>query len=300
MNPTIHSMTGFATKIFTIAITPEAQAQITISIKSLNSRFFETTFKLPYSLSNLETDLMQRCKTKLKRGHVFFTINMSNPNLFKTGVEPALSVVNSYIKAADLIKQKYGVEGKLTITDIVGLPNVFSVEEITIDDAFKAAIINETERVLDEVLAVRGAEGARIIKDIEHRAGKLADEIVQIENNSKAVIVARREKIKQDLAALGVNLDATTETQRAVLYNELTKMDINEEIVRFKSHLQAINALLASDELEKGKRLDFTIQELNRETNTIASKCADANIGTLAINIKVDLEKMREQTQNIV
>ncbi len=293
-------MTGFASKTFTIALSPETQAQITLSIKSLNSRFFETTFKLPYALSNLETDLMQRCKAKLKRGHVFFTINMSNPNLFKTGVEPALSVVHSYIIAADQIKQKYGVEGKLSISDIVTLPNVFSIEELAVDEALRSTIISETELVLNDLLAARAAEGARIIKDIEQRATKLDEEIIAIEQNSKKVIAARKEKIQQDLAALGVNLDATTEAQRALLFTELTKMDINEELVRFKSHLQAIKVLLASPDLEKGKRLDFTIQELNRETNTIASKCADATIGALAINIKVDLEKMREQTQNIV
>ncbi len=300
MTSTIHSMTGFASKNFAIALSPEAQAQITLSIKSLNSRFFETTFKLPYALSNLETELMQRSKAKLKRGHVFFTINMTNPNIFKAGVEPSLPVVHSYVAAAEKIKQKFGIDGELTISDIVDLPNVFSIEEVSIDETLRSTILEETELVLDALVAVRAEEGARIVKDIQYRANKLADAITLVEQNSKAVIEARREKIKQELAALGVNLDTTAEAQRALLFTEITKMDVTEEIVRFKSHLQAIKNLLASDELEKGKRLDFTIQELNRETNTIASKSADATIAALAINIKVDLEKMREQTQNIV
>ena len=102
------------------------------------------------------------------------------------------------------------------------------------------------------------------------------------------------------VAELSGTEDAHAELQRRAVYTALDKMDINEEIVRFKTHLKSLRSTLASDAAEKGKRIDFTLQELGREINTIAAKCSDASISTRAINIKVDLEKAREQAQNIV
>lgn len=296
----IMSMTGFASRTFTVKLGPKTTVSITLSIKSLNSRFFETTFKLPYVLSHLETELLQLCKTKLKRGHVFFTINVSNQNAFKSDIQPALNVVRSYLHAIEQLKKATKVPGTITITDLVQLPNTFNVEEKELDTKTKKAILTATSGVLTTLVDMRNSEGQALLKDLEQRMALLHKEIAEIEKIADALLQARKEAIGKELHERTSDEEALSETQRLMLYGELDKMDIHEEIVRFKSHLQSLTATLRSPDNEKGKRLDFTLQELGREINTVAAKSSDATIGALVINCKVELEKMREQVQNLV
>jgi uncharacterized protein (TIGR00255 family) len=296
----VQSMTGFATKQLTLALDAQSQVNVTLNIKSLNSRFFETTCKFPAALSTMETDLINVCKAQLRRGHIFFTISVSPSNLFKTEVEPALPVVNSYLKAIEKIKTTYKLEGSLTITDLIQLPNIFSVEEKSLDQQARTAILNATQELVAILIEARKKEGLSIIKDIEQRWSELTQHIQTIEQRAAILMQERKADISNKIHLLGTAPDQIIEAQRSALYNELLKIDINEEIVRFKSHLQNLQAILNSSDVEKGKRLDFTLQELVREVNTVASKSADATIGSLVINSKVELEKIREQVQNVV
>lgn len=294
------SMTGFASKIVTIPLETGEQTTFTINIKSLNSRFFETTFKLPYVLSNLETDFTQLFKTKLKRGHIFCTITLSSTQLFKGAVEPSMEIIKGYADAILKVQKKFPIEGALSVSDLIQLPNVFSIEEKGIDEKLKARIIQETDKVVDTLLETRRVEGLALQKDMDQRCVLMQQEIEKIEQVSEATMAQRKAEVSKGIQELGNALDEATEAQRVMLYNELNKIDIHEEIVRFKSHLKSIKSLLASPDMEKGKRIDFTLQELGREINTIAAKCSDATISALAINIKVEIEKIREQAQNIV
>lgn len=293
------SMTGFASKTITIPTDAEA-VSLTISIKSLNSRFFESTFKLPYALSFLETDLLQQCKSKLIRGHVFFTINMSNPNAFRAAVEPSKAVVKSYLDAIGTIKKTFKVGGEVTIAELIQLPNIFATEEKGIDDRIKKIIVDATNDALNDVLNARKTEGIALKKDIEKRCVVLTKAIGDLEKIYTKVMTERKKAIAKQLKAFGAAPGEATESQRASLYNELNRIDIHEEIVRFKSHLQNLKQVLQAAETEKGKRIDFTLQELSREINTIAAKGSDGSMSALAINVKVELEKIREQIQNVV
>jgi uncharacterized protein (TIGR00255 family) len=293
------SMTGFASKTFTLPTDAEA-VSITISIKSLNSRFFESTFKLPYALSFLETDLLQLCKSKLTRGHIFFNINISNPNAFKAAVEPSKSVVQSYLAAITTIKKSFKVGGEITIAELIQLPNIFAMEEKGVDSKTKKTIIDATNEVLEELLKVRAAEGSALKKDIEKRCVVLTKAINELEKISNKVMTDRKKAINQQLKDFGSDKSELADSQRAALYNELNKIDIHEEIVRFQNHLHNLKNLLQTADVEKGKRIDFTLQELSREINTVAAKGSDASMGALAINVKVELEKIREQIQNVV
>jgi len=293
-------MTGFASKSFAISVGPNGQGSLTISIKSLNSRYFETTFKLPHYVSSLETDITQLLKSKLKRGHIFFTINLSSIHLTKGTIEPSLDLVQGYLNAIEKIQGKFKVKGEVAITDIMQLPNIFVMEEKNIDEQLKSLIMSSTQDVIAELIQARAKEGATLLQDMEQRCTVIQKEIVTIEKSSEKLMLKRKEEISKELHDLNVAAADALEPQRMMLYSELNKIDIHEEIVRFKSHLQNMQALLVAQDGEKGKRLDFTIQELAREINTIAAKCSDATIGSLAINIKVELEKIREQAQNIV
>jgi len=296
----IRSMTGFATKSLIFTLEDGSKAQVAISLKSLNSRFFEVTCKLPYPLSNLETEITRLLKKHLYRGHIYFTINTNTPNAFKSVVEPALSIVHEYLNAINIIKKECKIEGMPSFDTILQLPNVFNLAEKNLDTASTELILQTTKQLIDEVIQAQEVEGKILLDDIMQRIEIMHKEIDAIEHNSADLMETQKTKLHQALQEMSTDEHKTNELHKNTLYSLLDKMDIHEEIVRFKSHLKSLAAHLQSASVEKGKRLDFTLQELAREINTIAAKCSDATIGSLAINVKVELEKAREQTQNIV
>ena len=167
------SMTGFASTTANIPLENGGSASITVNIKSLNSRFFESTFKLPYALSFLETELIQLCKKTLKRGHVFFNVTMSNPNLFKATVEPSTSVVQGYVDAISSLKKSFNIPGELTIAELIQLPNAFYMEEKGVSEQTKKIILETAKTVLALLTDVRKQEGERLADDIKQRSAIL-------------------------------------------------------------------------------------------------------------------------------
>lgn len=293
-------MTGFASKTLLFTIDQETKVNMTINLKTLNSRFFEVTAKLPYSLGNLETVIIKRLKTKLHRGQVYITIHVDSSTLFKGSVKPSMPTISGYLEALDLITQKFNLSGTVTINDLINLPNIFTTEEKEIDDEKQQLLLATIDELADTVTEVRLKEGQELYKDFFQRLTILSKAIVDIETTSAQVIERKRTAIQEALAESSLEDTVLAETRKNALYLALDKMDINEEIVRFKTHLTSLKNLLDSTMIEKGKQIDFTLQECGREINTIAAKCSDAVIGSMAITIKVELEKMREQTQNII
>lgn len=296
----IQSMTGFATKNIIIELDPETKVNVTISIKALNSRFFEANCKLPYTLNRYEHDFIKILKESLHRGYIYLVIHMSNQSLLKGAVEPAIPVIEGYIGAINTIKEKFPVEGELSLHDLLQLPAVFNVEDKDIDEKVIKQIFAVIQELANEVIKARKQEGSVLQKDIEQRITIMQKEIGAIDKASETMMEKRKATINKELQALEDNEQEASEIRKQMLYAALDKIDIHEEIIRFKSHLKNLLAMLSSPGVEKGKRIDFTLQELAREINTIAAKCSDVTISSMAINIKVELEKAREQAQNIV
>lgn len=296
----ILSMTGFASKAVSLTLEDSSKVSITISIKSLNSRFFETTFKLPYALSSLETELIKALKAKLIRGHVYFTMHIGGQTLLQGNVEPAMSTVKGYLKAVEQIKNECSMNGELSLDTLLNLPNVFVVQEKEINQKITQLIMDHINALIEELIATKAHEGATLKKDLVQRMTIIDKEIVAIEQAALQLLEDQKQKISKELQAIDLDENKLADIRKAALYAILDKIDIHEEIVRFKSHMKNIHEQLESPIIEKGKRLDFTIQELGREINTIGAKCSDANIGSRAINVKVELEKAREQVQNVV
>jgi len=297
----IQSMTGFASKTLALTNATGEKTNISISLKTLNYRFFETNFKLPYLLSSLETKLIKICKQKLIRGHVYLTVHVSNPNLFRSGVQPALTIIQGYVDAINQIKKSHNIAQDISLDHILQLPNVFVVEESDLDQEIEQLILATIDDLIDAVITARKIEGESLLLDLNARMAAMTQEINVIEVAYQALISAHKEKINrvaQEIAAA----DETSQTaiRQDGLYALLDKMDIHEEIIRFKSHVSDMREQLVAQTPEQGKRLDFTLQELGREINTIAAKCSDATISKRAINAKVEIEKAREQVQNIV
>lgn len=294
------SMTGFASKAITITLEDGNKVTITMSLKSLNSRFFETTFKMPYALSSLETELIKLFKEKLIRGHIYCTLYMGGQSSLQRAIEPAMNTVKGYLQAASFIKKECGMHDQLSLDTLLTLPDVFVVHDKEIDQAITQQIMAQAALLVQELIAVKAQEGIALKKDLLQRIAIIDQEMNAIEQSATTLLEEQKQKISKELQTIDLDETKLSDIRKAALYAILDKIDIHEEIVRFKSHLKNIHEQIESTTIEKGKRLDFTIQELGREINTIGAKCSDASIGKRAINVKVELEKAREQVQNIV
>ena len=295
----IRSMTGFASQSTMITIN-QTKAPLTISLKSLNSRYFDSNCKLPYPLSNLETEFIKLFKAKLYRGSITFVIHIGNPNAFKGAIEPSITTLKNYLNALDIIKKTFAIEGTLSIANVLLLPNIFITEEQELDENTKMYIFDITNQLIDELIGMQAKEGLVLKKDIIDRIALIENEVKTIESAFGALMISQKQKINDALKDIDQDASKLGVAQKDALYAILDKIDINEEIVRFKNHLKTLLVSLESPEIEKGRRIDFILQELSREINTITAKCSDATISSASINIKVELEKAREQTQNIV
>ncbi len=306
----IRSMTGFSSTILTLPRkidvaepgSSEQSLQLSMTLKTLNSRFFECTCKLPYSLSFLETDLIKYFKSKLYRGNVVFSIHLSDPSALTGSIEPSFGAVLGYMKAIDRIKETSPLEGTLTISDLITLPNIFETRETPLSQETIDRIMAAIENLTTLVQETRITEGKALAVDLESRIKAIKGYLEQLEPRANIVMEQKKAQLFATLktALAETHQEVASDAQTTVIYNQLERMDIHEEIVRFKTHLESLSSIIKADDIETGKKLDFTLQELFREINTIASKCNDSIISALSINTKVELEKSREQAQNIV
>lgn len=296
----LQSMTGFASRLLSYQPNKSnAVSEISISLKSLNSRFFEATCKIPSTLSPLETEIVKTLKKTLHRGHLFLNIQVNDPNAFKGEVELAKETAHSYLKAIKSLQKEFKITDQVSIHDVLTLPNIFIRKELNLDKKTKDLVLSELKKVTDVLITEREKEGKVLQKDIEKRIELITTKISKVSQIFESVIENEKKETSKKIDAL-TDKSENYEAQRQHLYNLLDKMDINEEIVRFKSHLENIKSIIDSKKEEKGKALDFTLQELSREINTITAKSPDLEISNLSISIKVEVEKIREQVQNIV
>ncbi len=303
----IISMTGFSSAIISLPIKDqttgtEHQVQLSMTLKTLNSRFFEVHCRIPTSLGFLETEMIKYFKKEFHRGTVQFTIYMSSPSALTSAIEPALSTVRGYISALEKIQKECNIPGSIAISDLVGLDNIFEKKDTPLSEETIDQLRKEIHTLAKKCVLVRLEEGKSLEKDIKERIELLHRYMAELEPRALEVMTNKKTQLLENLKKLlqEVAPDIKPESQISATYNQLEKLDIHEEIVRYKTHLETLDKILISPDTINGKKIDFTLQELFRETNTIASKCSDAQISGLAISIKVELEKAREQAQNIV
>lgn len=295
----MQSMTGFATTNALLISTSDKKSSVFLSLKSLNGKFFELNCKLPLAFSHLETTILKQLKNKLKRGHVFLICYLGNTDIVQGSVEPALNVIHNYVKAIECIKKECNLTTPITLDNILRLPNIFSMQEQITDESIEKNFLTLIDQLAETVVNARIKEGQEITQDIVVRLQNMQTYIDAIAHEAHDFVERTKEKIQQ---LLHIELEQTdiNDPQKNTLLTLLDKIDIHEEISRFKSHLQNMFTQLNASTTEKGKVLDFILQELMRETNTINAKCSDATIAKHAINAKVEIEKIREQIQNIV
>jgi len=307
----ILSMTGFANTTVEIPLSSDKEKMtLAISIKSLNSRYFEMSCKVPSLLTNLEVPLQRVLKKQLHRGHVSLHIKIVNSESLNETITPSFLTIQNYLDAAQSIKDKFELKDQVTLAQILQLPNALQNQETQLNETIENAIIDAVHDVAVALTQAQEKEGIQLSHDIKDQLTSMKKNITDIQAASVKLIQEKKDTLSDIMTKLLSFENAEEETKsteqaileikKSNLMHEIEKVDINEETVRFNSHLINIAQQFETQEPLKGKKLDFTIQELNREINTIASKCNNITISNLAINIKSELEKAREQAQNIV
>lgn len=292
-------MTGFASKTVVLDLPKSGKVALFIEIKTINSRFFETQCKLPTALSALEVKIVSLVQKKLLRGRVYISVRFAEENELFEEILPSFKNLKNYLAIAHEIKKKYKVAGELTIADIFQLPNIFVSTTSVLTQKEEEAILGMIEGVADAVIKTRQEEGKALQKDLQKIFLNCGKKIEAIEKYAVQLIDTLKQEIDRHIL-LVEQANEQAKLKLEELYITLNKVDIHEEITRFKSHLASIDLLLRAKEVDKGKRLDFILQELLRETNTIMAKCSHFDISSSGVDIKVELEKAREQVQNII
>ncbi|MBP8625995.1 MAG: YicC family protein [Syntrophorhabdaceae bacterium] len=264
--------------------------------RSLNNRYMEINLRLPRTDNAFEQRLRELVKRYIKRGKVDITIKWERQNNEINYLKINEGAVRQYLDMARQLKDRFGIPGELTIENIIGLRDLFSYEEnntISGDCLFEP--FEELLRRLDEE---RKKEGRLIEKDFLLRLKTINTKIREIEKRAPVAIKAYEMRLReriQEIIKEGI-ADEMRILQEIAIYME--KMDISEEITRLRGHLKNFKDTLSADD-SIGRKLDFIIQEMVRESNTIGSKSNDFYISERVVQIKVEIEKMREQVQNV-
>lgn len=290
----MYSMTGFGRGVCQID-----GREMTIELKSVNHRFLDLSMKMARSMNFLEDAIRKQLQGALARGHV--DVSLSYVNRREDGREAAVdhAVVRAYQQAAQELAQM-GVEGQLRLADVLRLPDAVVLSEKQEDQqALTELMCGALDQAVKQLKQARAQEGMRLRADIESRLAYILEKRAAIAQREPMVVADYRDKLRERIAQLlgdQAQLDEARLMQEVALFAD--KASIAEELTRLQAHAQAIEEAMASDQ-PVGRRLDFIVQELNRETNTIGSKAADMQILALVVDIKAEIEKIREQVQNI-
>ena len=270
-----------------------------IEVRSVNSRFLEISSKIPKNFAYLENDLKSQIKDKLARGSVNLSITLGEGNVGNIPVCYNEAAVSKFVEITKAMQAKYNVTGDIKLEHILAIPEVLQFTDAGADnEVWEKHLKAELDKALDGVIAMREKEGANLAADLEKRVNHLNAVLDKIEVLDPQRIETWKVKFRERINALmkDSEIDDVRLLQEACIMAD--KLDIHEEITRFHSHNK-----LFLDALKKGgaqgKNLGFILQEMGREANTLGTKCQSAEIAALAIELKNEIECIREQSLNI-
>ena len=290
----IKSMTGFGH-----SERESRDYKISAEIKAVNHRYCDLNIKLPKKFNAYENDIRNIVKKYAARGKIDVYISYENYSEARTIVKYNSGVAKGYMDAIIKASEEFSIEPSITSSLLVRFPDVISLEdeEIDSDEIFKA-LAYVVEEACKNFVESREREGSHLYKDINDKLDYINGIVEEIEKRSPEIIKEYRTKIENKVA----ELLGDTKIDESVLATEITifadKVCVDEETVRLHSHIKSMRETLSKDE-PIGRKLDFISQELNRESNTILSKANDVEVSSKAIDLKTEIEKIREQIQNI-
>ncbi|MCI0665615.1 MAG: YicC family protein [Acidobacteria bacterium] len=271
---------------------------VTVDLRSVNNRNLDIHWRAPLDLASLEIPLKKNIQSVITRGRIDVTINFVH--LASAVYELNRPIIRGYLEAFRTMRDEFGLGGEADLATISRLPNIFITPtgSNTLSEAIVQGVEAAMTQALTALVAMRRVEGHQLQKELLTRVGQIENHLAVIDANSGSIVEAYRDKLRKRISELleKTVVDETRLAQEVAYLSE--RSDISEEIVRLKSHIVQLRELLSSDG-EIGKKLDFLLQETNREANTILSKSAELAICDAAIEIKTEVEKLREQAQNV-
>lgn len=290
----IKSMTGYGR-----AQMPVDGMNITVEIKSVNHRYFEFSSRLPRNYGFLDEKLKSFFMGKLTRGKMECFVSVETLEEPDTLVALNHPLIKGYLAAYKELAETYGIENDIKASDISRVPDIFTLRKQAADeDKIWAAVSVVAAQALDGFIAMRTREGERLRVDVLSRLDTILENVAFIEKRSPETVKEYNEKLLARLREMlaDTHIDEQRILTEAAIFAD--KIAVAEETVRLRSHISQLGTFLDSDEAV-GKKMDFLVQELNREANTIGSKAQDVEIARRVVAVKAEIEKIREQIQNI-
>lgn len=289
----IKSMTGYGK-----ANLSKNEREYQVEIKSVNHRYLDISVKVPRVLSYLEEEVKKEIASKVKRGKIDVFITFQNNSTEGKEIKINTEVAKIYIDELKKLAKQENILANIEVTEISKFPDVLTIQNNQEDEAIKNELLETVSQATEKLIQMRATEGRKIAEDLLERIKTIQEKVKEISSLSTGLIeeyvVKLEGRIKEILKHQQV--DEVRLAQEVVIYAD--KCSIEEEVTRLKSHISQFEKLLNSEEAI-GKKLDFIIQEMNRETNTIGSKANNLEITNGVIDIKTELENIREQIQNI-
>ena len=290
----VKSMTGYGRAVETVN-----GREFTVEVRSVNNRYLDCTVKLPRMLSFAEEAVKQAVKATISRGKVDVYITVHSESASDVQVSLNKPLVEGYLAAMKEMVTEYGVTDDISVSLLSRMSEVFTVEKPQVDeDALKNDLMGVVNQALESYDAMRAVEGQALENDLRSRGNTILDLVAQVEAGNAQTVIDYRTRLENKLKEVLANtaIDESRILTEAAIFAD--KVAVDEETVRLRSHLEQMNTMLTKGGA-LGRKLDFLLQEMNRESNTIGSKCSDVRLARIVVDIKAELEKIREQTQNI-
>ena len=290
----IKSMTGYGRAVETVN-----GREFTVELRSVNNRYLDCSVRLPRLLSFAEDAVKQAVKASISRGKVDVFISVHSEGGDETKVTLNKGVLEGYLAAMRQMVDEFGVQDDISVSTVSRLPDVFLVEKPEVDEE---QLLKDLMGVVNQALqgydAMRCTEGAALDRDLRTRGQTILELVAIVEQGNAQTVIDYRTRLENKLKEVLENksIDESRILTEAAIFAD--KVAVDEETVRLRSHLQQMNTMLDGGGAT-GRKLDFLLQEMNREANTIGSKCTDVRLARVVVDIKAELEKIREQTQNI-
>ena len=294
----IKSMTGFGRGEYA-----DETGKVTVEIRAVNHRYLDISVKMPRRYAFAEEAIKAAIKEKLSRGKVEVNVSIDNAGKSDSDVKLDADLAAKYYDALSTLRDsfEFGEESKVSLSLLARMPDVIKTSAAEEDEeTMTQRLVSAARKATDDISAMRETEGAKLAADLEARAGIVSDIRARIEKRAPEIEKEYAAKFKARVEEL---LDGVYEVPEERIALEAAifadKANITEELVRLDSHVSQLRAFLKTDGEAIGKKIDFLIQEMNREANTIGSKSNDREITSMMLDLKAEIEKIREQVQNI-
>ena len=290
----IKSMTGYGRAVETVN-----GREYTVELRSVNNRYLDCSVRLPRLFSFAEDAVKQAVKAAVSRGKVDVFITVRSEGGEQTKVSLNEGVLEGYLSAMRQMVSRYGVADDISVSTVSRLPEVFVIEKPEEDESqLLTDLMGVVAKALENYDAMRCREGQALDQDLRGRGQTILRFVALVEQGNAQTVIDYRTRLETKLKEVleNTNIDESRILTEAAIFAD--KVAVDEETVRLRSHLEQMNTMLTTGGAV-GRKLDFLLQEMNRETNTIGSKCTDVRLARIVVDIKAELEKIREQTQNI-